>query len=484
MIKKLTLTICLLLFTFGFTKGQTWTNVGAPFCTNLGGGTTYGMDALTEYNGKLYAGGYAENGIVAGLGIWDGFIWDSIPGLKFYAFTSVNAMVVFNNKLYLGGEFYIHDTACNVAVWDGTSVSALGKGTTDWRGSINAMSIYNGELYVAGTFDSLGGQPIESIAKWNGSQWLPVGGGIQPYNTMIDYSINALAVYNGELYAGGIFDTVSGIVTSNIAKWNGVNWNSVGGGIPKGIRYSSDSLNMWDKSVYALCVFNNKLYVGGFFDSVGNTIANNIAQWDGAAWSTLNSGLGGKETDMGWAIAVHALYGVNNKLYAGGSFDSAGSVLVNCIAQWDGVSWSGVGGGVTDGIFGTGPQAVLAIYEYNNYLYMAGNFDSVQNVLSCSLSQWTTPISIKEVSTLDKLIRVYPNPSNGKFTIQESGVRNKEQVVEVYNVFGQKVYSKTFSTFNSQCSIDLNNQPSGIYLYRITDKTGKLLATGKLVVER
>ena len=49
----------------------------------------------------------------------------------------------------------------------------------------------------------------------------------------------------------------------------------------------------WMHSVSALAVDGDgNLYAGGCFTTAGGTAANYIAQWDGAAWSPLGSGMG------------------------------------------------------------------------------------------------------------------------------------------------------------------------------------------------
>ncbi len=46
-------------------------------------------------------------------------------------------------------------------------------------------------------------------------------------------------------------------------------------------------------SVYAIAVSGSNLYVGGMFTTAGGVSATNIAKWDGTTWSTLGSGLSG-----------------------------------------------------------------------------------------------------------------------------------------------------------------------------------------------
>ena len=77
---------------------------------------------------------------------------------------------------------------------------------------------------------------------------------------------------------------------------------------------------------------------------------------------------------------------------------------------------------------------------------------------------------------------IFPNPSNGKFTIQSSVVSGNS-LVEIYNELGQKVYSSTLQQAQGDNQIDLSKEPSGIYLYRVTVEQGVLLGSGKIMKE-
>jgi len=78
-------------------------------------------------------------------------------------------------------------------------------------------------------------------------------------------------------------------------------------------------------------------------------------------------------------------------------------------------------------------------------------------------------------------IIVYPNPNNGNFTIQLSGVSDKSSV-EVYNTMGQMVYTGALASGNN--TVDLNTKSNGVYLYRIISETGSLINQGKLVIQK
>jgi hypothetical protein len=64
---------------------------------------------------------------------------------------------------------------------------------------------------------------------------------------------------------------------------------------------------------------------------VGGVAVQNIARWDGSAWSPLGAGIGGG--------LVHALAVMpDGQLVAAGNFTHAGGQSVGSIAQWNGSS--------------------------------------------------------------------------------------------------------------------------------------------------
>jgi hypothetical protein len=65
---------------------------------------------------------------------------------------------------------------------------------------------YEGDLVSAGTFHRAGEEPVNSIARWDGSRWHPLGSGAS-----YPQEIYCLAAYNGDLIAGGNFLTIGGI---------------------------------------------------------------------------------------------------------------------------------------------------------------------------------------------------------------------------------------------------------------------------------
>src|SRR5262245_56458389 len=87
--------------------------------------------------------------------------------------------------------------------------------------------------------------------------------------------------------------------------------------------------------------------VGGRFRVAGDVVGNGLAahRADTGVWSAFGSGL----TANGAAAEVHAILPLpGGELIAAGSFTHAGGVVANNVARWDGGAWSPVGAG-TDG---------------------------------------------------------------------------------------------------------------------------------------
>ena len=73
-------------------------------------------------------------------------------------------------------------------------------------------------------------------------------------------------------------------------------------------------------------------------------------------------------------------------------------------------------------------------------------------------------------------IKVYPNPTNGEFTI--AGIE-QGMIIEMYDFIGRKISTLTASELTMQ--LNISGQPNGIYLIRILDKDGNLITNKKLV---
>lgn len=84
-------------------------------------------------------------------------------------------------------------------------------------------------------------------------------------------------------------------------------------------------------------------------------------------------------------------------------------------------------------------------------------------------------IGVNENNPTENVV-LYPNPSNGVFNLESHITLGNDASIEVYNVFGEKIYSAN----GALRQIDISTQPSGIYFCRVKDKNNA--GTGKMIV--
>lgn len=173
-------------------------------------------------------------------------------------------------------------------------------------------------LYAAGGFTSLSGTPAASVAKWDGISWTALGGGLVGF-------VNQLCVFDDgsgpALYAAGSLGGFS------VRRWTGAIWAPVIGGSTPAVPTS------------ALAVFDTGSGPALYATTNDGFAPVKIVRWNGVTWSPVGTG-----TIAGTASTLAVINdGSGPALYAGGGFASIGGVPANNFARWDGTSWSAVG---------------------------------------------------------------------------------------------------------------------------------------------
>ena len=235
-------------------------------------------------------------------------------------------------------------------------------------GRIESMCEYNGELYVGGVFDSIGGVQSYSIAKWNGTTWNSVPNSYSLTNYKNPFSLNLeifdMTVYNGELVVAGS-TWFNGNQQRNIAKWNGTSWSQFGTGM--------------DNRIFAIEVYNGELYATGHFEHAGGIPTRGIAKWNGTSWSQV----GGPGLNLSPGFTGSALQTYNGELYLAGGFGLINGLPVNSIAKWNGASWSSVG--TIDELW-----QFQSLGVFNNKLYAGGNMIINNNPTEHWIANWNS----------------------------------------------------------------------------------------------
>lgn len=240
-------------------------------------------------------------------------------------------------------------------------------------------------LYATGSFSIPGVSGGSNIARWDGTSWVAVSGGL-----VSNYS-NTIAVYQGNLFAGGYFNSASGVSGSaKLAMYDGSAWSSMGA-----------QLDSFLSSVWAMTAHDDGsgdalIVAGNYLDIGGNAGMNHICKWDGVGYSALGGTIGGAVPLIVLDV-LSADLGGGAMLYAGGRFLTIDSVSTANIAQWDGSVWSPLGGGLTR-TSGFGQVFHMTPWDDGTgmAMYVGGSFNradgsvEVANVAKWDGSVWST----------------------------------------------------------------------------------------------
>jgi hypothetical protein len=252
-------------------------------------------------------------------------------------------------RLYLGGRFtsvggVAANRICKIEIelpGPTYTVVPLGGG---FDADVFALAIYNGELYAGGMFGSAEGNFVHGIARWDGSQWRALGYGAYPVQS--SPAITAIARSGNQIVVGGRFTTMGGQFLNRVARFTGSGWEQIGQGLPS-----------YPRGIFEL---EGDLYALGMEDfsqpPAGYYRVHRFEQ-NGPLWTSL----GGFDQPPTDAIIW------NGQLVVGGDFTASGATPLNRIAFRDGNGvWQPMGAGFN--------APVRALTIFNGELVAGGYF--------------------------------------------------------------------------------------------------------------
>ena len=379
----------------------------------------------TRYNDLIFFSTYVntvDNVPINGMCTWDGIQWDA-----FGSFTSLNGfnanigeILNIEEELFIFGSFQMvnEDTIFSATKWDGTIFHNLNfpLEAPNATSRISSATIFNNDIYVGGNFRSLSDPTFEDIARYDGVNWHSVGGGIKGGAD----DVNDMIVYNDELYICGDFRASSGNAANGIMKLKDNEWVDVGGSFLSFVQTSK------------MLVYNDELYVFGIFTSeAGGVSVNDVAKWNGEKWCSLGD-------DFNNRITSAAIY--ENTFYIGGAFEFINQDTFYNIAKW-------VGGDYIDTC-----GAIVTTVE-------------------------------KSINMESNKIKVYPNPTSNFITIEYDRVDSSNKLnLQIYNLLGQRVYSEKDIQQNQE--IDINFLSSGIYWIKLFNNQNKISVVESLSIQK
>jgi len=262
----------------------------------------------------------------------------------------------------------LHATVTNIARWDGASFSPLGSGLTAAPGPLSSgidvaamVTRANVDLFVCGRFATAGGVAANNVALWDGTSWSALGSGLLGQTIYSGWLSSADGLPNGDLVVGATLPA-GGTFVGTVQRWDGASWTQYGPNIgelgvqvlsmPAGLVAASTEIGQFDGSTWqpldgsgatnaeiraVVGLPNGDVVVAGTISSINGTAVSNIALWNGSSWSSMAGGVDGQ--------VQHLAAGPSGEVIASGLFENAGGAPAYRIARWDGTSWSPLGTG-------------------------------------------------------------------------------------------------------------------------------------------
>ncbi len=213
-----------------------------------------------------------------------------------------------DGTVYIGGDFTFVGPQTGYGVVINTTTQARNTSYPVFYKSGGSGKIWDvisdgsGGWYVGGTFDQINGAASEELVHINADGSVDTGFTANP-----DAGVYDLYLYNGVLYAGGVFSTIGGASRTALAA----------------LDPDTGTALSWDPkldstTIYAMDSDATNLYFGGSFQSVSSTTRNSAA-----AVSLATAELTSWNPNFGFgSVAVIAV--TTTSVYVGGNFSDVG----------------------------------------------------------------------------------------------------------------------------------------------------------------
>lgn len=238
-----------------------------------------------------------------------------------------------DGEVRAAGDLMIGADECAVAKYD----NGVWACETPGGGDIRQLHVYDdGTMLLAGDFD--GGDGKLGIMKWDGTEYVTVGGGLED-----GYVTRLLVASNGDIYVTGIGLKLDG-VSQKVLTFDGTEWSAVP------VR----------GSIYGLVEYKGQILIGGSYakptdpNYEGDNLP--IMVWDGTALTSFTDQL-----ESRWGTpSVYMMQTWGDGFFLYGSQVKANGNDVGNFLWFDGTHWHDIGGGTDDWIsnVAVGPDGV------------------------------------------------------------------------------------------------------------------------------
>ncbi len=439
--KNLFLIAAIFLMTMGFARAQE--DVHCELGDLNTGGNGQDHYAAAFHKGDLYAGTLS---IRKHLGNNN---WQSL----FDFGSAINAISSYQSSLYVANRFgvFFIDEANNEIV-----------PLSDQLEWVTGMYASDDKLYMGGGINSSG---LKGIAVYDGENLSQLGAGFNTVPPGFSLDVNGIIEYNGDIVAIGRFKNAGTTEVNGLALWNGEAWQPFGSGLywadhPEGYGYGN-----------AVVHWNDRLVVGGFFDSVDGYAVPNLAQWDGTSWTSIGNETIGSIQDIIVAKGVLYITGSDVITLDGVSYD---------LAAWDGTAWYGL-------LRANGTIFGFTVDDTEDNLVVVGSFSQLNDgnpdafVVTGGISNMINCTTVDIVEQTESSLKVYPNPVVNNLIISNlNNDMTEGGLVEIYNMRHQNIQQIQLSANGSQETVvDFSAFPAGVYFVKLS--TGSKTSWHKVI---
>ncbi len=388
-----------------------------------------------------------------------GFDWMKVGNTGFAGV--VNDFIYFKGELYVAGNFYMVDSVyvnSGVVKWDGNKWEAVGDFYVGALFNyVLDLEVYRDTLYAGGFFRAKSTVPeyFESIAKWDGTDWVNAG-------VNLTGEVRKMHVHDGKLVIGGNFQMNTGAPIQNAIMLDstGVSFFGAGPGI----------------AVNDIATYNNELYIATDFTNQAKTDTMGLAVYRNSKWEVLFDGTISHNFATGGIKALATSTSVNALIFGG---DFSITPLVGNFGRNLGYLR-----GSSVSAYGGLDSTVRELAIINSSLFIGGDFvgydfmppgsPMLNHITKVDLGP---TFSVKEVSkTL--AVDIYPNPSDGHFIIAKDD--NNWKDFSLSDLQG-RTYQIEPTEHNEGWLFDISHLASGTYVISMND--GELKATKTVVIK-
>ena len=249
----------------------------------------------------------------------------------------------------------------------------------DPNNTVRDVEVHNGDVYIGGDFQTVGGIVADRVAKWNGVSWSTVGIGSSFWNNVGSDDITDLCSSNDVLYAicGNSLYYLADMDTAFIWIYTGrdVRTNSKIYALGSEIMISGNDSNIYTGSEGNFSIFSEGSFTC-FKEFNGDLYAarEGLFKWVASTWVDITGATVGN-------IDIYDLEVFQNKLLIAGEFNTIGGLSINNIAYYDGANYSAVGTTTLNTtLTNTSLNPIYDIEVQGNQFYICGLFFDIENL--------------------------------------------------------------------------------------------------------